>query len=158
MAGKVRVRRAQAQDAAGAAELLRNSIRELCRADHRDDPAVLAAWLANKTAGNLERWIADLGAIVLVAECDGALVAVGAVRHEGEITLNYVAPAARLRGASKAMVAALEGEARRLGVVRVRLNSTATARRFYCALGYTDTGAPYEAFGLASFPMARDLA
>lgn len=136
MAGKVRVRRALAQDAAGAAELLRNSIRELCRADHRDDP----------------------GAIVLVAECDGALVAVGAVRHEGEITLNYVAPAARLRGASKAMVAALEGEARRLGIVRVRLNSTATARRFYCALGYTDTGAPHEAFGLASFPMARDLA
>lgn len=159
--GAVTTRRARVEDAGIAAYLLCDSIRDLCHADHRGDPALLASWLANKTEENFRRWFAGPGVTVLLAECDGMLAAVGAIGVEGEargeIMLNYVAPAMRWRGASKALVAALEDEARGLGLGRVHLASTATARSFYRALGYRDSGPAVEAFGLTAYPMARDL-
>jgi GNAT superfamily N-acetyltransferase len=57
--------------------------------------------------------------------------------------LNYVAPAARFRGVSKALVAALEATARNLGLAECRLESTQTALQFYRRLGYVDAKESY---------------
>ncbi|MBW6396504.1 GNAT family N-acetyltransferase [Roseomonas sp. HJA6] len=152
------IRPAIAADAEAASALLRQSIRELCVADHGHDPAILDRWLANKTPEQFRAWLKSPGLHVLVATEGEARLAVGSVSSEGRIGLNYVAPAARFRGVSKAMLAALEDQARRAGATRCTLESTVTAQRFYRAAGYVETGPTISQFGTASIPMARALA
>jgi ribosomal protein S18 acetylase RimI-like enzyme len=152
------IRDAIADDAAAACDVLRRSIAELCTADHRNDPAVLARWLSNKTPENLASWIAQPESSVLVAVEDGAILAVGSVTDEGEITLNYVSPDARFRGISRAMLAALEARASERCNARCTLVSTETARRFYQSAGYVDDGPPQHKFcTTSSYPMSRTL-
>jgi GNAT superfamily N-acetyltransferase len=137
---------------------LRRSIAELCVADHGDDPAILERWLANKTPEIVASWIAKPGNSVLLAVEGAAVLAVGAVTDAGEITLNYVAPEARFRGVSRALLAALETRAQERGNARCRLSSTVTARRFYHAAGYAETGPPDGKFGArGGYPMSKTL-
>ena len=122
------------------------------------DPAILGRWLANKTPQNVAAWIARPDNSVLVAMWDDRIVSVGAITDAGEITLNYVAPEARSRGVSRAMMAALEARARERGNKRCHLLSTETARRFYLANGYGVDGPPQGKFGAqGSYPMSKDL-
>lgn len=152
------IRDAAPADAAAACTVLRRSIAELCAADHRDDPAILARWLANKTPEIVAGWIARPDNAVLLAVEDGAILAVGSVTDAGEITLNYVSPDARFRGVSRALLEALEARAVLHGNACCTLESTATARRFYLAAGYRENGPPAGNFGTASgYPMRKDL-
>jgi GNAT superfamily N-acetyltransferase len=152
------IRDAVADDAEEACAILRRSIAELCDADHRNDPAILARWLGNKTPENVSVWIARPDASMLVAVDGGAIVAVGMVTDAGEIILNYVSPDARFRGASRTLLAALEARAAERGVEQCRLESTETAYRFYRAHGYVEDGAPSEKFGMSSgYRMAKSL-
>jgi GNAT superfamily N-acetyltransferase len=152
------IRDAVAGDAEEACAVLRRSIAELCDADHRNDPAILARWLGNKTPDNVSVWIARADASMLVAVERGAIVAVGMVTDAGEIILNYVSPDARFRGASRTLLAALETRAAERGAERCRLESTETAYRFYRANGYVEDGAPSEKFGMSSgYRMAKSL-
>lgn len=151
------IRRAVVADAADACQVLRDSITLLCVADHGNAPEPLAAWLANKTPENLATWIADPDNVILVADADGVVAAVGGLRVPHYVMLNYVAPAARFLGVSKAMMAALEEEARALGALSVTLESSLTAAPFYRALGYRDAGEAGVKHGLPNFPMEKAL-
>lgn len=154
----MKIRDATAADAAAACEVLRASISELCAADHHDDPEILKRWLANKTPDNLAAWIADPDASMLLAVEGDVVLAVGAVRHDGEITLNYVSPAARFRGASSALLAALEARAKERGNTHCKLLSTETAHRFYLNRGYVGRGEPQHKFGTSSsYPMSKRI-
>jgi ribosomal protein S18 acetylase RimI-like enzyme len=152
------IRDAVAEDAAAACVILRRSIAELCIADHRNDPAVLAQWLGNKTPGTVAAWITRPDNSVLVAVEDGAIHAVGAVTDGGEITLNYVSPDMRFRGITRAMLKALEVRAMQRGNLCCTLTSTETAWRFYRSAGYTEAGSPLGLFGTeAGYPMSKRL-
>jgi len=152
----MQIRRATAEDADAACRILRRSIAELCDADHRGDAETLAQWLANKTPDNMRRWIAQTH--VFVAAEGEKLLGVGAINDAGEIMLNYVAPEARFRGVSKTMLTRLEACAGALSLSTVRLQSTATARRFYLAAGYRDDGPPQKGFGITfALPMAKEV-
>jgi GNAT superfamily N-acetyltransferase len=155
----VKIRDATPADAAAACEVLRASITELCVADHRNDPAILAAWLANKTPEIVAGWATrPAGSLLLAVEGD-AILAVGGVKDSGEITLNYVSPSARFRGVSSAMLGALEARAAERGNSRCTLLSTETAHRFYLSRGYVDDGTPQGKFGTnSSYPMSRPIA
>ena len=154
---KMKIRSARTDDAAAACETMRRSITELCVADHKNDPSILARWLANKTPENFLAWIARPDNHLLVAVEGDAMLAVGCVTDAGEITLNYVSPDARFCGISRAMLKALEEHARKRGNVRCRLTSTGTARRFYRAAGYVeDAPAPFK-FGMPDYPMSKSL-
>lgn len=96
-----------AADAAAACEVMRRSITELCAADHGNDPAVIGRQLANKTPDVVAGWIAKPRNSVLLAVEGPAVIGVGAVTDDGEITLNYVSPDARFRGVSRTLLAAL---------------------------------------------------
>jgi GNAT superfamily N-acetyltransferase len=146
----MRIREARVEDAAAACDVLRRSIVELCAADHGNDPALLDPWLANKTPENVLAWMAETH--LLVAEEDGRLLGVAGLSSAGRVTLNYVAPEARFRGVSAALLQALEDKAAQLGCRTCTLESTKTARRFYEARGYRgrDGDAPYA-------PMIKDL-
>src|SRR5262245_12625091 len=142
----MQIRKAVLEDAVQACEVIRRSIVELCQADHNDDPVILKKWLANKTPDNVRTWIAAPDGHLFVAAEGEQILGVAAVRSSGEITLNYVSPAARFRGVSKALLQQLEATARALRCDRCVLTSTATARRFYLAAGYQELGPPTTGF------------
>jgi GNAT superfamily N-acetyltransferase len=153
------IRRACVEDTVAACDVMRRSIAELCKADHHDDPAIVGGWLANKTPENVKAWIEDEDNRVLVAVEGNDVLAVGAVRKDGEITLNYVSPDARFKRISRAMLAALEQVARELGNGGCHLTSTETAFRFYLSAGYRQAGPAQGQFGTASaYPMTRRFA
>lgn len=153
------IRDAIVEDAPAACQMLRQSIEQLCEADHRNDPTILGQWLRNKTAANVAAWIARPGNSLLLAVDADMILAVGAVTDAGEITLNYVAPNARLRGVSGALLAALEARAAQRGNLRCTLVSTETAHRFYSARGYVDDGPPDHKYGMAGgYKMSKTLA
>jgi GNAT superfamily N-acetyltransferase len=153
------IRDAVLADAPAACEVLRQSITELCVADHRNDPAILERWLANKTPEIVASWIAQPASSMLVAVEGGIILAVGAVTDAGEITLNYVSPDARFRGVSRAMLGALEARAAERGNTRCTLISTETARHFYRAARYVEDGPPQHKFGTTGgHPMSKRLA
>ena len=152
------IRDASAEDAPAACQVMRRSIAELCVADHNNDPAILARWLANKTPEIFTSWIKPTNALLVAVEGD-AILAVGCVTEAGEINVNYVSPDARFRGVSRAMLAALEDRAAQWGNKACRLSSTETARRFYLAHGYVEEGPAAGKFGAASaYPMSKRLA
>ncbi|QIG50676.1 GNAT family N-acetyltransferase [Nordella sp. HKS 07] len=153
------IRAATADDGEPAALVLRRSIAELCGRDHENDPALLASWLANKTAEHFRDWVRAEDTLCLVAEGDdGAILGVGLMSRSGEIRLNYVSPDARFQGVSSALIRAFERGAAQLGVARLTLNSTATAHRFYLARGFRDEGQPQTGRLRENiYPMAKVL-
>ena len=147
------VRAAVADDAAAMSAVLIASISELCAADHHNNPEILAGWLANKTPQGVAAWLTHPGNVILVAERDGEIAAVGGYNGR-EIVINYVAPRHRFAGVSKAMLAALEAG---IGPGEARLDSTETARRFYTSCGWESAGEPSAYRGVSSYPMRKLL-
>ena len=156
----MKIRRAVAEDADAASQVLRRSITELCIDDHGNDPDILKSWLANKTPEKFRDWVAARDSLCFVAVGDGGtLLGVGLVSKTGEIRLNYVSPDARFQGVSAALIEAMEQDIRKLGGRRITLNSTATAHRFYQARSYKNKGDPQSGRLKGDiYPMAKDLA
>jgi GNAT superfamily N-acetyltransferase len=155
----VEIRDATSEDANAVCDVLRESISQLCVADHGNDPAILDRWLSNKKPEIVAAWSKQPGNSLLVAVEGGAILGVGSVTDAGEITLNYVAPDSRFRGVSRALLGALEIRAAERGNTRCTLTSTETAHRFYLSGGYIDDGAPVGKFGTRSgYPMFKRLA
>ncbi|MCB1500014.1 MAG: GNAT family N-acetyltransferase [Bauldia sp.] len=135
----MRVREARPEDAEAMSAVLVASITELCCDDHGGRPEALAEWTADKTPEDMRRWLAKASDRLFVAEeGDGEIVGVGGFNAGGEVTLNYVAPSARFRGVSRAMLATLEDRMRASGITEARLDSTTTARRFYLESGWRE--------------------
>ena len=153
----MQVRPAEITDAEGAIDAIRRSIEQLCALDHQNDPATLSMWLANKTADNMRRWIAEHTVFVAV---DGERIAgVASVRSDGQVLLNYVAPEARFKGASKGVIGAIEAWASRRGLEWLTLDSTATALSFYRSTGWIVTGSTQPGFGVTTkTPMRKPVA
>lgn len=152
------IRAATAADAEAISRLLCASIRELCGRDHSNNPTAIRNWCANKSPDAIGQWFDAPRRRLLVAEEDGRILCVGAISEDGEILLNYVAPAERFRGLSKAMLRRLEEELARTGIIEARLTSTETAHSFYRNAGWEDRGEPQRIFGLPCYPMTKRLA
>jgi GNAT superfamily N-acetyltransferase len=144
----MQVRRAEIADADHAVDVVRRSIQELCGLDHKGDRATLSMWLSNKTADNMRQWIATHS--VLVAVEGERIAGVAAVRSDGVVLLNYVAPEARFKGAGKSLMHDIEVWASSRGLKWLTLESTATALRFYLSNGWTMTGPPQPGFGVTT--------
>lgn len=153
------IREAMPADAEAMSVVLIASITELCGDDHRGDPTAIAAWTANKSPKEIARWFANPANRLFVAEDSGGVIAVGGFQDSGEIILNYVAPAARFRGTSKAVLAHLEAAMRADGLTTVRLESTGTAHGFYLGAGWKDAGeATQKVCGVRCLAMTKELA
>ena len=81
------------------------------------------------------------------------MAGLGAHAHD-QVTLNYVHPAHRFAGVSKAIMAALERSMQDEGVVVGRLLSTATALPFYRAIGWLEVGSGTPGQG---YPMQKQF-
>lgn len=152
----MQVRTAHIADADRAIGVIRQSIQELCELDHERDSAALSMWLSNKTADNMRRWIA--AHTVLVAVEGERIAGVAAIRANGEVFLNYVAPDARFQGTSKRLMQGIEVWASSRGLEWLTLESTATALHFYLSTGWAMAGSPQPGFGLTTrHPMRKPV-
>jgi GNAT superfamily N-acetyltransferase len=162
------VRRAQAIEAAQACDVVRQSITHCCALDHRHDPAVLAAWLANKTADHLAAWMAAPHAMAWGAyrgvglgadrgaEAGSTMVGF-ALLTQDKLALCYVVPQALHQGVGRALLLAAEAGARQAGIAALVLESTRTAEAFYRRHGYEPAGAVQAWAGLQAQPMCKRL-
>lgn len=153
----ISVRPAAPADAAAMSTVMTASVADLCSADHHDDPDNIALWVANRTPENVRRMMARPGQHFFVAERQGEIAAVGAINDAALVLFNYVAPAHRFAGVSRAMMAHLESVMRASGHAEARLVSTATARRFYLEGGWIEDGPPLVEGFSTSYPMRKRL-
>ena len=93
----------------------------------------------------------------MVAEIDGRIVGTAMLDRNGLVVLRYLVPEARFIGIGKAMLTALEDEARRRGLSAIELGSTKTAAAFYRRNGYVETGKNESVFGLTSLGMRKEM-
>ena len=154
----IAVRPAVAADVPAMSRVMIASITDLAVADHRNDPALIARWTANKTEAGIGKMLGSESIALFVAERDGEVAAVGAIIEPDTIGLNYVDPAHRFAGVSKALLAGMEDALRRQGVTEGKLNSTETAHRFYLGAGWLDAGPRGEDFGMSDYPMRKRFA
>jgi GNAT superfamily N-acetyltransferase len=151
------VRLAAEADIPAMSEVLTRSITELCALDHKNDPAAVAAWTANKTPEGVRRILDNPDVQLFVAEHDSVVAAVGCVQAGNEIGLNYVHPEHRLQGVSRALLAAMEQAMREAGVTEAKLKATQTAHDFYRANGWLDAGELYTGRWIDAWPMMKVL-
>jgi GNAT superfamily N-acetyltransferase len=144
----IEIRIAGPDDAADACHVLRRSITECCGADHGGRPEVLQGWLGNKTPENVASWIASSSNYTLVALRDGELVGVSLLTQAGKLSLCYVLPEALHAGIGKAMLQAVEAQAREWGVSVLRLHGTASGRDFFARNGYVLAGKEKSCYGV----------
>jgi GNAT superfamily N-acetyltransferase len=134
--GSFLVRPATDADASMAIDCLRRSITELCSADHQDDAPTLERWLRNKTPERFCAWRCEPDNFLIVAVSQTMVCGVGAVRQNGDLGLCYVHPSWQRQGVGRALLHALEEQARQWCTDMLRLVSTTTARSFYERYGY----------------------
>lgn len=151
------IRSAHLDDAPAICTVLRRSILECCRIDHRDDPAVTERWLRNKTVAQVEAWLRDENRFGIVAVEQKLIVGTGMLSRGGEVLLCYVLPEVRFKGVGSAMLSALEAKARQQGSATLHLDSTQTALPFYLGKGFKCAGEEKSVWGLTARSMRKDL-
>jgi hypothetical protein len=134
------IRIAASTDAFAACSVLRRSISECCVADHKNDAAILDAWLGNKTPQMVANWFSSPTNFSLVALLDGELVGV-----------------ALLTGVGKALLARMEEQACSWGVKALQLHSTATGESFFAAQGYIEAGKVRSPYGVETIFFWKQL-
>src|SRR5476649_2776092 len=144
----VEIRVAASTDAFAACNVLRRSITECCVLDHRDDPAILGAWLGNKTPQMVANWFGSPTNYCLVAVSEGEVVGVALLTGAGKLALCYLLPEARAKGIGKALLARMEEQACGWGVKALQLHSTATGEGFFAGRGYIDAGKVRSPYGV----------
>lgn len=153
----ITVRRAVLADVPAMSRVLIASITELCTDDHKGDPEAIASWTSNKTLEGVTAMLEAPDNRMFVAERDGAVAAVGCVVGDDEIGLNYVDPAHRFKGVSRALLDAMEAAIREAGAIEGRLESTSTAHQFYLDAGWNDAGPLHTGRFIDAWPMRKAL-
>ena len=151
------IRKAVPHDAANACALLRRSIEEVCEPDHRGRPDVLDAWLANKTPETIAAWFASPTNHAIVAERDGQLLGLALLTQAGKVALCYVEPGALRIGVGRALLAAVEEQARAWNIRKLHLHSPESCATFYQHHGYANAGLEKSCFGLECNLMWKQL-
>lgn len=144
-------------DGAAIARLMQQGICAGGIADHRGDPALVSAWLANKHAEQIECWLRDPGVYLNLGFLCERPLAVGVAARSGEVCQCIVEPEHWRNGVGRALVADLEGRLRTWGCTRAVLYSTQAAEGFFQRLGYVGDGACVLFHGLRLRPMQKSL-
>lgn len=152
-----KIRTATLSDARNACDVLRRSIMECCVEDHRNDQAILTAWLGNKTAETVASWFASNANHSVVATVDETVVGVGLLTRKGKIALCYVAPDVRFKGIGKLLLEAMESQASLWQLPSVEVASTATAEDFYRRHGYVSQRKVEACFGIDTTLFSKSL-
>ncbi|OLT54638.1 hypothetical protein BJF88_07965 [Cellulosimicrobium sp. CUA-896] len=101
------------------------------------DPDQIAAWLGPARL-DLTGWDERRhGADTLVAELDGIVVGFSDLRPDGLVDMLFVDPRAGGRGVARALLTAVQADARARGIVELRTLASRSARPVFERLGFT---------------------
>lgn len=153
----IEIRRAGPDDAQAACDLLRRAIAEGCEPDHRDRAGVLDAWLGNKTPANVASWFTTPSNYAVVAVRGGQLLGLALLTQAGKVALCYVLPEAIRSGVGRALLGAVEEQARAWCVSKLHLHSPGSAAGFFERHGYANAGKEKACFGLECDFMWKSL-
>jgi GNAT superfamily N-acetyltransferase len=153
----IEIRKAVPLDAAAACALLRRSIERGCEPDHRGRPEILDTWLANKSPDQVAAWFASPTNHAIVAERDGELLGLALLTQAGKLALCYVEPDALRIGVGRALLAAVEEQARAWNIGKLHLHSPASTASFFERHGYANAGLEKSCFGLECSLMWKQL-
>ena len=151
------IRNAKPEDADAVAALLVRSIREVCGPDYSNDEAILSIWCADKTPENMRRGIENPNNYWIVAMDENTIAGTALMTVGGKILLCYVLPEYLGRGFGKQLLNELLRNASILGLRKLTLESTRTAREFYKRNGFIETGEAMCFEAIPGFIMRRDL-
>lgn len=151
------IRPAETADAAPACRMLCRAISECCVNDHRNDAAILDAWLGNKTPENVASWFACAAHYSIVVHVAGEMAGVAILTRQGKIVLFYISPELRFTGTGKALLQALESQAKQWSLRSIQVASTFTAQDFYLRNGFSETGRTRSAFGTEAVALSKQL-
>jgi N-acetylglutamate synthase-like GNAT family acetyltransferase len=144
----IQLRQATPNDAPAACDLLRRAIEDGCAADHGGCPDVLGAWLGNKTPANVQTWFSSPANHAVLAELDARLVGLALLNQAGKLALCYVRPDLVRTGVGRALLGAVEVQARQWNISKIYMHSPASATPFFERLGYVNAGKDKACFGL----------
>jgi putative acetyltransferase len=133
MSAAFTVRRWTQADTEELGALFRRSVREVASRDYR--PAQIEAWV--KAPGEIETWAERMRSRVsFVAEERDRLI--GFIQYEppDHIDMTYVHPETQRRGVARALLAAVEAEARASDVPLLNVEASITSRPFFEAHGF----------------------
>jgi len=153
----VLIRRATPEDAEAVAALLVRSIRELCGPDYNNDETILSRWCANKTPEQIRHGMENGQNYWTVALDPNTIAGTALMTPEGEILLCYVLPEYVHRGIGNALLTDLLRNARTLGLKKIRLESTRSARDFYRRNGFIELGKTLGMGVIPCFTMERTI-
>ena len=138
-------------------DVLIRSIDKLCYADHQNSQEILNKWLKNKNEESVKKWISDPSAKLFVALENDEVRGVGQINEKGHILLCYVAPEASGQGIGQSLLNAMESRAVSLGLKRITLVSTTTAKKFYERNGYELTSTSNVFGKMTSYHMTKSI-
>ena len=144
-------------DAGIISRIAERSIRVGCAAEHRNDPAIVAAWLRNNTLAHIRPWLADPRLRLTLARLQGRPAGVAMASASGRIAFCYVQPESLRRGVGQALVRDIEAWLRGRGVARMRLNSTRSSQAFYRHLGFEQSADAIAIGGVKAIAMHKPL-
>lgn len=151
------VRLATPQDAVKIRNLHIASIRKICSADYSQDQ--IDAWSAYRPAERYRKAMAD-GEIMFVAEKGSQIIGFAAF-HSDKINAVYVRPGHTGLGVGAALLKTVEQQMRNSAISTAKLSSSLTAKQFYLAHGWQNTGETvYELRSGTKIPcigMTKDL-
>jgi putative acetyltransferase len=144
----IAIRQATPGDADAACTLLRRSIEEGCAADHGQRAEVLQPWLSNKTPQTVAAWLSSPSNYAVAAVIGAELAGLALLTQAGKLALCYVLPGQLRSGIGRALMAAVEEQARAWDIGKLYMHSPASASPFFERLGYVNAGKDKACFGL----------
>ena len=129
---------AKPEHAQQVCQVLIDSIKHVCVADHHHDPNILKAWLNNKIVDNVTEWLRnDLNYSLIALNQQKEIMGVSMFSKEtGKILLNYVLKEYLRLGIGSDMLKQMELCAINCGLKKLTVSSTLTAAAFYEAQGF----------------------
>jgi putative acetyltransferase len=130
-----KIRAYQPDDAAALAKIFQRAIRQLGARDYTADQ--IKAWAGLRvTAGNLNDKYADGRSTFIAVDTADQPVAFCDLEADGHIDMLYCDPGHAGRGVASRLLAAVEREARSLGLQRLHTEASETARPVFERAGF----------------------
>lgn len=127
------IRKFELRDAEQIARLFHDTIRIVNLGDYTQEQ--VEAWAPDDI--HFRNWADKCSSrCTFVAEKDGRIVGYGELEANGHLDHLYVHHEHQRQGAAGTLYAALESEARRLGIARIFTEASITARPFFERMGY----------------------
>ncbi len=157
-----KIRRASHQDADGIVKAHIQSIREVCNKDY--SPEQIAAWSGRKFKAELWQQTIDRD-YVWVVEANATIQGFGhfAVMSDemGEVMGLYFIPTAIGQGLGKGLFSLILAKAKEHNLKKINLHATITAKAFYEALGFYQSGSDdtieMQGVAIPCYPMEYDI-